>query len=378
MKIGIDIFSFDKPGENFGVGTGVYVWHLLPKLFEYGKDIQFYVFANKENESLIPKADNVKIIIDPLTNKIRPLRMIHEQLFVPFYSKKYNITLIHFLGNSISFLLANKSIITIYDLFWKYYLDLGYKSLKYKYFSKTVSKSIKMAKGIITISSFIRKQVNDTFGKKLELIVPILLAPCELKQPEKKQIDILKLQYNYKYIFTVTSSYQHKNLITLLKAFHKLKMLGKYKGKLIVAGQLIGDNLKSNYSFIKGHNLENEIILLGFIPEEVKTYLYQNADLIVYPSLYEGFGLPVLEAMSAGNIVLTSSAASLTEVGGDVCEYFNPYSSEDLLKKMQYILENPSLKDKNREKLLIHLNNFSWDKTAKETLKAYKYFDEQK
>ena len=62
MKIGIDIFSFDRPGENFGVGPGVYVWNLLPKLFEYGKDMQFYVFGNKENESLIPKADNVKII----------------------------------------------------------------------------------------------------------------------------------------------------------------------------------------------------------------------------------------------------------------------------------------------------------------------------
>src|ERR1035438_8392349 len=115
MRIGIDLFSFDKPGENFGVGPSVYVWHLLPKLFEYGKDIEFYIFGNKENEYLIPKADNVKIIIVPLPNRIRSTRIIHEQLFIPFFAKKYNLDMIHFLGNNISFLLGKKSIITVYE-----------------------------------------------------------------------------------------------------------------------------------------------------------------------------------------------------------------------------------------------------------------------
>lgn len=374
MKIGIDIFSFDKPGENFGVGPGVYVWHLLPKLFEYGKDIEFYIFGNKENESLIPKANNIKKIIDPLPNKIRSMRILHEQLFVPFYAIKYNLNLIHFLGNNISYLLSKKSIITIYDLMWKYYLDLGHNDLKYKYFLKTVPKSIKMAKGIITISAFIRQQVYENFAKDLKQIIPVLLAPCELKQPDEKQKSIFISQYNYKFIFTVTTSLPHKNLITLLKAFHKLKSLGKYKGKLLVAGQLKGDYHNSTNAFIKENNLENEIILAGFISEELKTYLYTNADFIVYPSLYEGFGLPVLEAMSAGNIVLASHAASIPEAGGDACIYFDPSSVEDLLKKLLFLVENPSLKEENREKRLAHFNNFSWDKTAKETISAYKYF----
>lgn len=378
MKIGIDIYSFDKPGENYGVGPGVYVWHLLPKLFEYGKDIQFYVFGNKENESLIPKANNIKIIIDPLPNKIRSMRILHEQLFVPYYARKYKLNLIHFLGNNISFLLSNKSIITIHDLMWKYYLDLGHNDLKYKYFLKTVPKSIKMAKGIITVSSFVRHQVFETFNKDLNKIVPILEAPCELKQPNENQKNIFKGQYNYKFIFTVTTSLPHKNLITLLKAFHKLKVLAKYQGKLIVAGQLKGDYHNSTIDFIKENNLDNEIILTGYISEELKTYLYTNADFIVYPSLYEGFGLPVLEAMSAGNVVLASHAASIPEAGGDACIYFDPSSVEDLLGKLLFLVENPSLKEENREKRLAHFNNFSWDKTAKETLAAYKYFDEQK
>lgn len=378
IRIGIDIFSFDKPGENYGVGPGVYVWHLLPKLFKYGKDIQFFVFGNKENKSLIPKEDNVKIIIDPLPNKIRSLRIIHEQLFIPFYAKKYNLNLIHFLGNNISFFLAKKSLITIYDLMWKYYLDLGYKDLKFKYFLTTVPKSIKMARGIITISSFIRQQVYENFAKDLKQIIPVLLASCELKRPDEKQKNIFLNQYNYKFIFTITTSLPHKNLITLLKAFHKLKTLDKYQGKLIVAGQLIGDYHNSTNAFIKENNLENEIVLSGFISEELKSYLYSNADFVVYPSLYEGFGLPVLEAIGAGNIVLASIAASIPEAGGDACIYFDPSSVEDLFKKLLLLVENPSWKVENKEKRLTHFNNFSWDKTAKETLEAYKYFDEQK
>ena len=378
LRIGIDIFSFDKPGENYGVGPGVYVWHLLPKLFEYGKDIQFYVFGNREIESLIPKGDNVKIFIDPLPNRIRSTRIIHEQLIVPFYAKKYNLNLVHFLGNNISYLSAKKSIITIYDLMWKYYLDQGHKDLKYKYFLMTVPKSIKMARGIITISSFVRQQVYENYAKDLKHIIPILLAPGELKQPNENQINIFKAQYNYKFIFTVTTSLPHKNLMTLLKAFQKLKSLGIYQGKLIVAGQLKGDFHNLTYNFVMENNLENEIILAGFISEELKTYLYNNADFFVYPSLYEGFGLPVLEAMGAGNAVLASNAASIPEVGGDVCLYFDPSSVEDLVNKLQFMVENPSWNDENREKRLVHFNNFSWDKTAKDTLAAYKYFEKQK
>ena len=378
MKIGIDIFAFDKPGQNFGVGPSVYVWHLLPKLFEYGEDIQFYVFGNKENEFLIPKADNIKIIIDPLPNKIRSTRIIHEQLFVPFYAKKYGLNLIHFFGNNISFFLAKKSIITIYDLMWKYYLDLGYKDLKYKYFLYTVPQSIRKARGIITISAFIRQQVYENFDKDLRQIIAVLLAPCDLKQPTADQINIFKVQYDYKYIFAVTTSFPNKNLITLLKAFQKLKSSGKYQGKLVIAGQLKGDLHNSTIAFISENNLDNEIILTGFISEELKTYLYNNADFIVYPSLYEGFGLPVLEAMSAGNVVLASNAASIPEVGGDACLYFDPSSVKDLLNKLLFLVENPTWKEENREKCLAHFKNFSWAKTAKGTLEAYKYFENHK
>ena len=283
MKIGIDIYSFDKPGENYGVGPSVYVWHLLPKLFEFGKDIQFYVFGNKENEYLIPKANNVKIIIDPLPNKVRTLRILHEQIFIPLYANRHKLNLIHFLGNNISYLLAKKSIITIHDLMWKYYLDLGHNELKHKYFLYTVPNSIKMAKGIITVSDFIREQVNEIFNKNLTRIIPTLLAPCGLSQPTENQKEIFRKQFDYKFIFTVTTSLPHKNLITLLKAFNKLKITDKYQGKLIVAGQLKGDYHNSMITIIKENNLENEIILAGFISEELKTYLYTQADFIVYP-----------------------------------------------------------------------------------------------
>jgi glycosyltransferase involved in cell wall biosynthesis len=372
IQIGIDIFSFDKLGENYGVGPGIYVWHLLPRLFEYGKDIKFYVFGNKENESLIPKADNVKVIINPLPNKFRPFRIVHEQVFLPIFAIKHKLDLVHFFGNNISYLISNKAIITIHDLMWKYYLDHGYINLKNIYFLLTVPKSIKKAKGIITVSSYIRQQIFNYYKKDLNQIIKIYEAPCLFKQPNEEQIRIFDTQFDYKFIFTVTTSMPHKNLKILLKAFQKLK--NKYEGKLLIAGQLKGKYHTETLAFIKENNLENEILLLGFISEELKAYLYRKADFIVYPSLYEGFGLPVLEALSAGNIVLASNAASIPEIGGQACLYFDPLSIEDLFNKMLYLIENPSFKNKNVEIRLNHLKNFSWDKTAKETLLAYKYF----
>jgi len=376
LKIGVDLFSFDKPGENFGVGPGVYVWHLLPKLLEYGKDIQFYIFANKENVSLIPRSDNIKIIIDQMPSKIRSTRILHEQIFIPYHVKRNKIDIVHFLGNNVSYSIAKRSIITIYDLMWKYYLDLGDKNLKFKYFRATVPKSIEEAKGVITISSFIKQQVFTNFNKESNRIIPILLAPCVLKEYSKEEELTFSNLFSYNFIFTITTSLPHKNLITLLKAFNELKLLKTYSGKLVIAGQLKGNFHNQTINFIHKNNLIDDIVLLGFIAEELKTYLYTNADFVVYPSLYEGFGLPVLEAMQVGNTILASKAASIPEVGGDACLYFNPNSSEDLLEKMLYLIKNPDYKEKTKNKRELRLRNFSWDKTAKETLAAYKYFFE--
>src|SRR3954447_4451285 len=165
MRIGIDTFSFDKPGENLGVGPSVYVWRLLPELFTVGREHTFIIFANRENSELIPRAENVTVVISRLPNRLRPLRVVHEQLELIYHYRKHRLDGIHLLGNNICFGLASRSVLTVHDLMWKYYHDLpGYRTLKTRYFALTVPSSLRRARTIITVSRYIATQIQETYG----------------------------------------------------------------------------------------------------------------------------------------------------------------------------------------------------------------------
>ncbi len=370
MKIGIDIFSFDKLGTNSGVGPGVYVWKLLPELIRQGNPCFFYVFCNNENNSLVPKSNNVKIIVSPFPSKNRLWRIFHEQIFIPWKYFTLKLDLVHFFGNNISYLIAQSSVITVYDLMWKYYLTLNISSLKAKYFRLTVPLSIKLAKSIITISKFVGNEVR-TFIPHKNNIYPILLAPGEIIEPTESEKRVYGNKYSFPFIFTVTTSMPHKNVKVLLDAFLLLKKSNKFTGKLVIAGQLKGNFHLKTLNFINSNNLESEIVLSGFISESEKTFCYQNAEIFVYPSLYEGFGLPILEAFQCGVPVIASNRASIPEVGGNACVYFNPESSIELFQKIVLLLSDKKLKDRLQQEGRRQFVKFSWRKTAEETLSVY-------
>jgi len=372
MKIGIDIYSFDKPGDNFGVGPGVYAWNLLPEIINQSPDDIFYIFTNSENVSYIPVKSNVKIVIDRLPIKYRFLRIIHEQFVIPFWFVYFRLDFVHFFGNNISYILGNKSILTVLDLMWKFYLDYGIKSLRYKYVGLTIPISIKYAKGVITISDFIAKEIAE---KKLRSkpCYPILLAPGgSIDFDDDTVSNSIKEIAKGQYIYSVTTSMPHKNLKILLMAFNELIKNNRFAGKLIVSGQLKGDFKYDTLKFIDENKLDEFVYLTGFVSESDKNYLYANSLMVVYPSLYEGFGLPILEAMAFGKPVITSNAASIPEVGGDACLYFNPYSSAELADKILLVSSNSLLRQDLINKGQLQLSKFSWFKTAKETVDLYR------
>ncbi len=371
MKIGIDLYSFDKPGNNYGVGPGVYAWSVLPEIIKLSPNDSFYIFTNRENLDYIPKFENVKVIVNYLPIKYRFLRIIHEQIIIPILFIYYNLDFIHFFGNNISYFLYNKSILTVLDLMWKYYIDSGVKSIRYKYVGFTIPISIKLSKGVITISNFIAKEIIE---KKLRTkpCFPILLAPGKIELLKNESISqyIQDLSKD-KYIFSVTTSMPHKNLIVLLKAFKNLVSKNKFDGKLIISGQLKGDFKLNTLDFININNLKDKVILTGFVSESEKQLLYKCSLMVVYPSLYEGFGLPILEAMFFDTPVIASNAASIPEVGGNACLYFNPKSVQELEDKILLISSNDIIKNQLIFDGRLQLNKFSWKKTAQETIDVY-------
>ena len=170
-----------------------------------------------------------------------------------------------------------------------------------------------------------------------------------------------------KFVLFVGTLQPRKNISRLIEAFSRLPQQLKEEYQLVVIGKkgwLYEDILNSPKKF----DVENRVLFLDYVSDEDLPTFYKKAELFVLPSLYEGFGLPVLEAMRYGCPVATSNVSSLPEAGGDAAVYFDPESIEDIKKTIENVLNDANLRDKMREKGLSHYKKFTWDKAAKEVL----------
>ena len=172
------------------------------------------------------------------------------------------------------------------------------------------------------------------------------------------------------FILFVGNISPRKNILALLQAFNKLKKRG-IKHKLVIAGKK-DQRYEQVLKTLNELNLGGEVIFTGYVPEEDLPKLYNAADLFVYPSLYEGFGLPILEAMACGTPVVASNVSSLPEVAGDAGLLVNPQDVDALTNAMYKVLTDDKLKESLIDKGLERAKFFSWEKTARETLEVYK------
>lgn len=169
---------------------------------------------------------------------------------------------------------------------------------------------------------------------------------------------------------TVGTLEPRKNLRNLLKAFaqHKKQMDDRYILALAGGKGWLEDNLQE---FIKRTGLESSVRTLGYVSDNELSWLYKNCFCFVYPSLYEGFGLPVLEAMNFGAAVITSNATSLSEVGGDAVHYVDPTDQDDIAEAFNLIRKKRQYRELLKRKAVSRAEKFSWEKSAAEVLQIY-------
>jgi len=170
------------------------------------------------------------------------------------------------------------------------------------------------------------------------------------------------------YLLAVGTIEPRKNLLTLLQAYATLP--ASVPPLVLVGGQGWGDNPLS--AKIEQLGLRGRVRMAGFVPDHFLPALYSGAEIFVYPSLYEGFGLPVLEAMACGAPVITSNASSLPEVAGSAAIQVNPRSTSELAEAIQTLVESPSKRNAMRQAGLVRAQSFSWERCAQETLRVYR------
>jgi glycosyltransferase involved in cell wall biosynthesis len=365
MNIGIISERLNRPLT----GVGIYTQHLIKEIsLIYPKD-KIYLIDYRDYEMF--KNLN-KIIIVPWI-KYLPQKSYFWHLYLQFKLRKNNLDLdlIHSPENATLFvkLKNQKKIVTVHDIRQHVFPKFNKATtLSYLFLPRTLKTTDK----IITVSNSTKKDLIHYFNVPEEKIKVILLAADEKFQPlndeETKEVK-QKYHLNFPFILYLGGLAAHKNISTLIKAFYTLKKK-KFQHKLVITGK---KRWKYNEIFetIDKLNLQKDVIFTGYVPDEDLPALYNAADLFVYPSLYEGFGLPPLEAMVCGTPVITSNTSSLPEVVGDAGIMVDPYDVDGLADAMYDVLTNDGLREEMIKKGLERTKRFSWEKCARETLKVY-------
>jgi len=264
------------------------------------------------------------------------------------------------------------SVVSLPDLQPEFYPDFFPKDLL-EWLRRRYPASCRGATKVITLSEFSRATIIERYGLRPEKVHTIALAVGDEFRlpPEDSAVEAVKERYALpaEYAFYPANTWLHKNHPTLLKALHRLKT--KYRTRLSCV--FTGVERGGHQAFLRSveeHGLSAQVYYLGYVEKQDMPLLYRGARFLVFPSLFEGFGLPLLEAMASDCPVLCSSAGSLPEVVGDAALLFDPNDPEEMADSMHRILTDEELRrtlvKAGRERAL----QFSWEKTARETLKV--------
>jgi len=227
---------------------------------------------------------------------------------------------------------------------------------------------------MITVSHSAKRDLVKFLGIEREKIAVIYLATeqPDLEIKDEKEVIAFgeKKESETPYVLWVGKMYSHKNLTRLLYAYNKLIRTDNIKHRLVLCG-MKGWGYPSFVKTVKELGLDDKVIFKGYVPNDVLRSAYGKASLFVFPSLVEGFGLPILEAMSHGVPVITSNCGAMAEIAGGAALLVDPYDIDEIAEAMHKVLTDENLGKDLIKKGLERAGQFSWERTARETLDVY-------
>lgn len=354
MLIGIDARMI----ESSGIGT--YIKNLiywLPKISNH----KYVLFG---------PASKLKKYDMPVTEADFPIYGLREQVFFPYIIKKANVGLFHSTHYTVPVIYSGKMVVNVHDLIHIVYPEYLSSKPAYFYAKFMIAAACRKAKKIITISENTKNDIIKYFHiepSKIEITYP---AVSDDFNPSPEKSEVMKKKYG-EYILYVGAIRAHKNILRLLDAFNKLKKEKKIKHKLILIGKGKIPYIYDVTKKISDFSLGSEVLIIEEIGQDKLADFYRGADLFVFPSLYEGFGLPPLEAMACGCPVICSNNSSLPEVVGDAALTVSPISVDDIASAIYKVSNDANIRNNLVKKGLERATMFSWKKMAEETLKIY-------
>jgi glycosyltransferase involved in cell wall biosynthesis len=350
-------------------GMGYYAYNLLKGLSEIDKENEYVLYSNAPIFHKI-RAENFREKILNFPKGWTYLRWPLE-----FINGKYEIVFIP--RDKLPFFVKARSVITIHDVpsLKEFLTNPIPLSAKINFFL-AFTYAIKKADRIIANSETTKKDIIEKCKVKPEKITvtPLgydkaLYRPCLDQNLIKKVKEKYGIKGNY-IINTSSVLWYRKNLNRLIRAFSACKSKVGIDHQLVITGKK-GKAYEEIVNLIHFLKLEKDVILSGFIPTDDMPVLLSGADALVFPSLYEGFGLPLVEAMACGCPVITSNVSAMPEVVGDAEVLVDPYSEGEIAYGMERVLTDAELRKQMRNRGFERAKMFSWDTTARKTLKVF-------
>lgn len=338
-------------------GIGTYIRNLIPKVIAANSDIAFSLlgelsiirqmhWAHGKNVTLI----NCRSPIYSITEQLELFQKIPKDTTL-FWSPHYNIPLLY----------TGKLLVTIHDVF-----HLSMSQYIKRIYSKCMFRALShKANTVICVSQFTKDELIRLTNLNKQKIYTVYNGVDNSWFHIKKELN----PYKRPYLLFVGNVKPHKNLVRLIKAYQLI--MDKIPHNLVIVGKKHGLITADKEVLVYASRLGNRIDFTGFLDDATLKQYYIYADALVFPSLYEGFGLPPLEAMSCGCPVVVSNVSSLPEVCGDAAYYVDPYSIESIAEGMYKVLTDNSLRQNLIKKGLERANLFSWEKSAKEHIKVF-------
>jgi len=366
------------------VGVSVYTQKLLHEFKKYASnDVRFCVYLRNAPSLHMPKENQYfryRVVWGPMfwLRVFLPIRLRYDE----FWQNLRKVLKMQTIDLYAYFAPAHyaphylpkrcKLITTVHDLAYIFFPNEFLKKDRYK-LEKWTADSVLRSSKVIAVSEHTRKDILQVYGLNPDQVVTIHngYTPQEKIVDSKQTLLINGVDYGlepYHYFLYVGTLQPRKNISTLLYAFAMLyKEHNEYK--LVIAGKK-GWMYDEIFELTKKLKIDHVVHFVGFVSEKDKALLFNKALCLVFPSLYEGFGLPILEAFSAGCPVVSSNASCLPEIAGKAALYIDPKNANDILDKLRTIESDFSLRHTLIEAGESQLSNFSWESCGKKTLEV--------
>jgi glycosyltransferase involved in cell wall biosynthesis len=362
MRIGIMLRAID---EKFGIG--VYTQNIIESLLRLNGNHEYVLFY--KNEKYLGKYSQYPNVEEKFVRASS--KFYWDQIAIPIAAKRAKIDILFHTKFTVPFLTNCKTVMVLHGASWFVHPEVYKNKLDLMYVKTIMPLYCKKASALISNSNLTTNDFVNILHvpKKKISTVYYGLNPIFKQIHDPQKLNHIKMKYNLpdRFILTVSRYDPRKNFCTIFKAFTKSRIDGDLK--LLAIGRDSDKYIEE--CKIRESGYENDVIFPGYVEQNDLPYIYNLAELFIFPSVYEEFGIPLLEAMACGCPIVASNTGAIPEITGGAAFLRNPFDADGLADGIKKIIDDSQFKQSLIEKGLEQVKNFSWKKNASETMKIF-------